>query len=48
MIEGGSGAGRTLYACTGCVRSHRLLSLDEQTAFTGDGRLQYRPRTARG
>jgi hypothetical protein len=47
-IEGGSGAGRTLYACTGCVRVHRLLPLDEQTSFTGDGRLQYRPRTARG
>jgi hypothetical protein len=42
-IEGGSGAGHTLYACTKCVRVHRLLPLDEQTAFTGDGRLQYRP-----
>lgn len=42
-IEAGSGPGRTLYACTRCVRVHRLLPLDEQTAFTGDGRLQYRP-----
>ena len=45
LIEQGSGPGRVLYACRGCVKFRNLLPLDEQADPVGDGRLRFREQT---